>query len=98
MAEYVSKEEARKILCDVCGCVGCDIARCPFWQELDKLLVADVVERKRGKWELTTMDDGYAEYQLYKCNRCGQLTARRRNFCHNCGADMRGDGDDNKQA
>lgn len=51
--------------------------------------VADVRPVVRGRWELTTMDDGYGEYQLYKCNKCGGLTAQRRNYCHNCGADMR---------
>lgn len=44
MAEYVSREDARRILCDVCGCFHCDTERCPFWQELDKLPVADVIE------------------------------------------------------
>ena len=50
---------------------------------------ADVRPVVRGKWELTTLDDGYGEYQLYKCDKCGELAAQRRNFCHNCGADMR---------
>ena len=115
MAEYVSKEEARKILCDVCGCVGCDIARCPFFQELDRLPSADVVpradyesmeqtvyklsqaltERKKGKWDWIGFN--------IECSECGCMpnfdsTEPLYNFCPNCGADMRGDGDDNKQA
>lgn len=43
-----------------------------------------------GKWVLKTFDDGYGEYQLYECNRCGAVTAQRKskNYCHNCGARM----------
>ena len=50
--------------------------------------------RKRGKWVLKTFDDGYGEYQLYECNRCGAVTAQRKskNYCHNCGARMVEDG------
>lgn len=47
--------------------------------------------RKRGKWVLKTFCDEYGEYQLYECNLCGAVTAQRKskNYCHNCGADMR---------
>lgn len=46
-------------------------------------------EREHSEWELKTFDDGYGEYQLYVCKRCGGVTAQRRNFCNDCGADMR---------
>lgn len=58
-------------------------------EALKSIPAADVRPVVRGRWELTMMDDGYGEYQLYKCNKCGGLTAQRRNFCPNCGADMR---------
>lgn len=28
---------------------------------------------------------------FYKCSECGMLHEYKRNFCHDCGADMRGD-------
>lgn len=49
---------------------------------------ADVEERKTGKWVLKTFDDGYGEYQLYECDKCGAVRAHRANYCHNCGARM----------
>ena len=49
---------------------------------------ANVKERKTGKWVLKTFDDGYGEYQLYECDKCGSVSAHRTNYCHNCGARM----------
>ena len=49
---------------------------------------ANVEERKTGKWVLKTFDDGYGEYQLYECDKCGAVRAHRTNYCHNCGARM----------
>lgn len=60
-------------------------------QAILNLPAEDVVERTYSAWELKTMDDGYGEYQLYVCNRCGACTARKRNFCPDCGAKMRTD-------
>ena len=65
-------------------------------QELEKAYFEGIevgykkaTEHKYGTWELKTFDDGYGEYQLYECNLCGAVTAQRRNFCWDCGADMR---------
>ena len=47
---------------------------------------ADVVERKKGKWELEP------EYGWYICSACrDEVTVKsgRTNFCPNCGADLR---------
>ena len=54
------------------------------YEDLKSLPTADVVERKRGKWLL----DG-------RCSEClvVPLTSHK-NFCPNCGADMRGTLDD----
>ena len=60
--------------------------------ELDKISSADVEERKTGKWVLKTFDDGYGEYQLYECDKCGAVSAHRTNYCPNCGARMVEDG------
>jgi len=42
-------------------------------------------ERKKGKWLL--IDAGYYDY--VKCSQCGETHVWGRNFCPNCGADMR---------
>ena len=44
--------------------------------------------KKYGKWVLKTFTDEYGEYQLYECNQCGAVTARRKNYCYDCGAKM----------
>ena len=42
-------------------------------------------ERKKGKW--LTVDAGYYDY--VKCSQCGETLVWGKNFCPNCGADMR---------
>lgn len=52
---------------------------------------ADVVERKHGKWELEP------EYGWYICSACrDEVTVKsgRTNYCPNCGADLRGEDDE----
>lgn len=41
--------------------------------------------RKKGKWLL--IDAGYYDY--VKCSQCGETLVWGKNFCPNCGADMR---------
>lgn len=43
-----------------------------------------IEERPKGKWIFRS--GGY-----YKCNKCGEVERAEKNFCHNCGADNRGD-------
>ena len=61
---------------------------------INAIPTADVVERKRGKWEWN-IDDGF-----YYCSECDAVSPREDqngdycdcpNFCPCCGADMRGD-------
>lgn len=44
-------------------------------------------EREKGKW--IPISDGYVD--IYECNQCGDTEDYERNFCPNCGADMRGE-------
>lgn len=54
---------------------------------VDKIPTADVVERKKGRW----LDKG----RKICCSECGRSLFCATNFCPECGADMRGDGNDN---
>ena len=55
-----------------------------LWKDLNELPPA---QPKRGKWALQS--DDYHEY--YECDQCGMAVGLDdvRNFCPNCGADMR---------
>ena len=93
MNGYISREAAITALCHVCSRSGVCLPgdSCVAYEKIKSLPAADVRPMESGKWELTTLDDGYGEYQLYQCDKCGELTAQRRNFCPNCGAEMKED-------
>jgi hypothetical protein len=44
-------------------------------------------KRKTGKWK--PISDGYLD--IYECDQCSETEDYERNYCPNCGADMRGD-------
>jgi len=50
-----------------------------------EMLPSAELERKKGKWLL--IDAGYYDY--VKCSQCGETLVWGKNFCPNCGADMR---------
>ena len=53
-------------------------------------------ERKTGRWirgSYTDDDKRYNDYS-YKCSECGNVVDYKKNFCPNCGADMRGEQDE----
>ena len=47
-----------------------------------------VAERPKGEWIFRS---GVTCSGYYKCNKCGEVERAEKNFCSNCGADMRGD-------
>lgn len=61
---------------------------------VDRIPAADVVERKRGEWVHTTIedDDWGGTYHRWTCSVCGGrvgVASAGANFCKWCGADMR---------
>ena len=87
MTDYISREAAKKIVDNInTFCAGW---RYVAIDEIDALPAADVREVKKGKWELVHCDDGYGGYDLYTHKECGAISVQKRNYCHNCGADMR---------
>ena len=61
-----------------------------FKQELE-----NVLERPRGKWIVRGTEQGAVGvvYIIRECDKCGWSSSLflPKNFCPNCGADMRGD-------
>ena len=61
-----------------------------FDDALQDAQTVDAVEVVHGRWTYT---DG--EYVIYMiCSECGWDSDFKTNYCPNCGADMRGDGND----
>lgn len=54
------------------------------------------LEQKKGEWKMESDPYGFFE-KIPVCSECGCTTEMRKtyNFCPNCGADMRGEEDDN---
>lgn len=53
----------------------------------------DVVERKKGRWEVIPDDTPNITYDICKCSECGTVEYfnkgwKRFNFCPNCGAHL----------
>lgn len=50
---------------------------------------------KQGEWKRISMDK-YIRHasHFYRCSVCGEDTIGETNFCPNCGADMRKEGDE----
>lgn len=44
-------------------------------------------ERPQGEWIFM---QGVTCGSYYKCNKCGEVERAEKNYCSNCGADMRG--------
>ena len=67
--------------------------------ELYQRALNDVItlsaERKHGKWidEALCSTSGYGVYHVNRCSECrsAEPMLSRKNFCPNCGADMRGE-------
>ena len=47
---------------------------------------ADVVPVMHGRWE--PIINAYGELEGWICKRCGTETEQKSNYCHNCGAKM----------
>lgn len=93
MDDYISRDKAAKVLCMACGNAACDPFECSFYKVMEDVPAADVRPVVRARWEDET---GYIFSNLAQrvyCPACKSyayfypITAK--NFCPNCGADMR---------
>lgn len=57
---------------------------------IDVQPIADVVERKYGKWIRKEVHSNFDDWTEYTCSLCGTTFKRlyKANFCPNCGAEM----------
>ena len=62
-------------------CVGCEVYM--LHKMLTDMPTIDAQPVRRGEWE-----------HGMKCTHCGQIDTSKPNFCPNCGADMRGENDE----
>ena len=88
MINYISKQLVNEILVSyMCGYDGenYDIisALRDISAKINEAPSADVQPVKRGRW--IEIDYG----MFYECSECGNVREFERNFCSNCGADMR---------
>ena len=58
---------------------------------ISEIPAADVQPVKHGKWETEICDDGFGAYNLFVCSLCGSESAKRFNYCRECGAKMDGE-------
>ena len=103
MDDLISRHEAIDALCDNCDNVQAVCAHYPCKQyKAIEVLPSAQPERKKGHYigEADGYADGELVYDIWSCSECGcyfedwdeQPTY---NFCPNCGADMRGEANDN---
>lgn len=57
----------------------------------DYLITNGVVVREKGEWVFEEVYPGVVSLNGYMCSKCRKNTAKKTDFCPNCGADMRGD-------
>ncbi len=93
--DFIRREDAREKLCSMCrweGTENCGECENP----IDDIPAADVALVRHGRWKLTGRIVGTAECA---CSRCGYISygnamkpdgsIEMKNFCPNCGADLR---------
>ena len=90
MADYINREDALKLCRD-----GKLLSSNAFEKLAIKYIAdipsADVRPVKHGKLETEICDDGFGAYNLFVCSLCGSESAKRFNYCRECGAKMDGE-------
>lgn len=93
MSEYVSRDDARRVVCNMCRWE--DTSNCEECEHpIDDIPAADLIEQKCGVWEERIEEDKkHDPYGLFNrrfyCSACGHWqTHGKTKYCHNCGAKM----------
>lgn len=89
MDDLISRQATIEVLAEMQGrCTTKEalIQNSKIWQQIKDLPAAQP-ERKKGWWTVTSL--------FIKCSECGEaFMLMPQNYCPNCGADMRGEGDE----
>ena len=75
---------------------GCWIRYHMFENAVDSIPTADVVERKKGKWETEIRTIRGHKIPFFACSVCGKNTDDEYTYCPTCGAEMVEGGEDVK--
>ena len=92
MKEYIERERLHEVVTDLrwSSHLNKDAALNLVDMAIDNLPAADVVERKRGKWEY--IGDSYANCSvcrtIFETLPTQYVFVRNNLFCRHCGADM----------
>lgn len=94
--EYVKRKDVIEAICNLCRIENddCSYPRCTIINTVKNIHAADVVERKRGKWErklVPVCDDGIIMIPGNVCSECGGITTYNVSlfkYCPRCGAQM----------
>ena len=89
MADYIKRDTAYNYLTEYYN-HRTDIQHQNLRKALNAIPSADVQPVVHGEWETEICDDGYGAYNLFVCSLCGSESAKRFNYCRECGARMDG--------
>jgi len=85
--DTIYRQDAIKYFTELWECIG-TISDREEWEDVCVTTVNEMKSaqpRQKGKWLL--IDAGYYDY--VKCSQCGETLVWGKNFCPNCGCDMR---------
>ena len=92
MAEYIERDKLLDAVFELPPKMDAQgygwIARGGLCQLIRDFPSADVQPVVHGHWETEICDDGYGAYNLFVCSLCGSESAKRFNYCRECGARM----------
>lgn len=97
MSKYIDKDRVLEYI--VFGVVGKDITCGELKRGIESLLTIEVSddaislvepERPKGEWIFNPKDAIDLMFAKPECSECGFESADGKNFCSNCGAEMRG--------
>lgn len=104
MDDYIKRKDALKWIVIDGGASCSEYSDCEYkdtdkacsdclYADVNKIPAADVRKNVRGEWKQIGNGD------FYKCSicSCGAQYGHYANFCPNCGAEMRGEKDGNRQ-
>lgn len=102
MSDYISREALLDSICyETCGIAFCGATNCAFMAKVCSAPVADVAPVVHARWIHSRYEDCSEQFELVKCSQCNHeayamaFYVRGGNYCPNCGAKMKLEGETN---